>query len=92
MAKRSKIKTPDWILKGDGSVNSKKKKGKTFKVRECPKCGSDEVGVVITGEEGKSAGQWECRKCEWSGSDIEEKELNEDEFMKYLDEKGEEVA
>jgi len=60
---------------------------KTFKIRECPKCNSDEVSVVI-GE----VGMWECKKCKWRGMDINEKELTEDEFMKYLDEKGEEVA
>lgn len=72
------------------------KKGKTFKIRECPKCGSDEVGVVLSGsdsEEASGTGQdWQCNKCKWVGQDIVKKELTEDEFMKYLDEKGEEVA
>ena len=36
-------------------------------VKECPECGSDDVGVVLTGEEGKGAKNWECRKCKWSG-------------------------
>ena len=90
------MKTPDWILEGHDSkeadekskgIIKDKKTGKTFKIRECPKCNSDGVGVVI-GENGI----WECKKCEWKGEDINEKELNEDEFMKYLDEKGEEVA
>jgi hypothetical protein len=87
MAKKSKIQTPDWILKGDADKPSKKKKGKTFKVRRCPECGSDDIGVVI-GE----VGVWECHKCSWKGRDVKEEELDEDEFMKYLDEKGEEVA
>ena len=65
----------------------KKNKLKTFKIRECPKCNSDDVKVVI-GENGV----WECEKCKWKGAGVNEKELNEDEFMKYLDEKGEEVA
>ena len=84
--KKSKIQTPDWVLKGEDAPKEKKK-GKTFKVRECPECNSDDVGVVI-GE----VGVWECRKCNWKGSNVNEKEFTEDEFMKYLDEKGEEVA
>ncbi len=79
MAKKSKIQTPDWILKGD-KAPTEKKKGKTFKVRKCPKCGSDKVGVVI-GEIGK----WECKKCGWKGTAPKEVELSEDEFMDYLD-------
>lgn len=86
----------------------KGKDSKTFKIRECPKCKNDDVCVVLTGEEGsdedeplatssansqtKGKGEWECRKCKWTGKNIVEKELNEEEFMKYLDEKGEEVA
>ncbi len=98
MAKKEKMKTPDWILEGYDSeeeydkkkgVKKEKKSGKTFNLRRCPKCDSDEVGVVV-GEESK--GKWECRKCGWKGSDIKEDELTEDEFMKYLDEKGEETA
>ena len=85
--KKSKIQTPDWILKGEEDSKPQKKKGKTFKVRECPECGSDDVGVVI-GE----VGLWECHKCKWKGSTIKEKELDEEGFMKYLDEKGEDVA
>ena len=36
--------------------------------------------------------EWECNKCKWSGIDIVEKELTEDELMKYMDEKGEGMA
>jgi len=70
------------------------KKGKTFKIRECPKCKSDEVGVVLSGSDSEDGGgdSWECRKCKWTGSEIKEKELTEAELMKYLDEKGEEIA
>ncbi|MEN7982564.1 MAG: hypothetical protein ABFQ65_03895 [Nanoarchaeota archaeon] len=126
MAKKEKMKTPDWILEGydseeeyekkkgvkkehhrrtttgvastsyevpklspKESLQGAKKSGKTFKLRKCPKCGSDEVGVIV-GEEVK--GKWECRKCGWKGVDVKEDELSEDEFMKYLDEKGEETA
>ena len=95
---KNKLKTPDWIIEGYDSeadynkakgIGKKKKVGKTFNIRECPKCGSDNVGVII-GEESK--GKWKCNKCNWKGSDVLEKEFNEEEFMKYLDEKGEEVA
>ena len=65
----------------------KEVKSKTFNIRECPKCGSEDVGVVI-GENSV----WECHKCGWKGKNIIEKELSEEEFMKYLDEKGEEVS
>lgn len=96
MAKKSKIKTPDWILKGksEDSEDNKKKKGKTFKIKICPKCKSDEVGLVLSNSDSEEGGgkEWQCKKCEWSGISIDEKELTEDEFMKYLDEKGEEVA
>ena len=105
MAKKSKLSTPAWILEGYDSeadynkakgISNEKKKGKTFKIRECPKCGSYDVGIVLSNsdseEEGNTGKQWECRKCKWKDSEIKEKELTEDEFMKYLDEKGEEVA
>lgn len=94
---KSKLKTPEWILEGYGSeeeYNKKKglaksgksKKGKTFKIRECPKCKSDDVGVLLTGEEGRS-GEWQCRKCKWEGTNIKEKELTEDELIKYMEKK-----
>jgi hypothetical protein len=105
MAKKSKLSTPEWILEGYDSpeeyekskgVESKKKTGKTFKIRECPKCESDDVGLVLSNsdaEEAEGTGKnWECRKCKWVGKDIKEKELTEDELMKYLDDKEEEVA
>ena len=105
MSKKPKIKTPDWILEGYDSkadyekakgITSEKKKGKTFTIRVCPECGSDNVGVVLSGmdseEESNTGKEWECRKCKWKGSEVEKKELTEDEFMKFLDEKGEDVA
>lgn len=102
MAKKSKIATPAWITEGydspeayektKGVATKGKSSGKTFKLRLCPKCSSDEVGVLITGEEGKSKGEWECRSCKWTGKDVVQKELSEEEFMKYLDEKGEDVS
>lgn len=73
-------------------IKSKKKSEKTFKVKKCPKCGSTEVSVVLGEEEGKGSRGWECKACKWKGKDIKEEEMSENEFTKYLDEKGEEVA
>jgi len=102
MAKKNKLATPAWIIEGydspeaynkaKGKAKEKKKSEKTFKVRKCPECGSDEVSVVLGGDEGKGSKGWECKKCSWSGININEEELTEDEFMKYLDDKGEDVA
>jgi Zn ribbon nucleic-acid-binding protein len=98
---KGKLATPDWILEGYDSkadyekakgLASKKKSGKTFKIRECPKCKSDDVVVLLTGEEGKGSRGWECKKCGWQGHNVQEKELTEDELMEYLDSKGEDVA
>ena len=102
---KSKLATPDWIKEGYDSpeeynkakgISNKKKKGKIFKIRKCPKCGSDNVAIVLSNsdseEQTNTGKQWECKKCKWTGKNIEEEELTEDEFMKYLDEKGEEVA
>jgi len=95
------MKTPDWILEGFDSkadwekakgIVSKKKTGKTFKVRRCGKCNSDDVKVILGGEEGKGSKRWQCKKCGWTGDDVKEEELSEEEFMGYLDKKGEEVA
>jgi len=103
MPKKSKLATPEWILEGYDSIDEynkskgiskEKKSGKIFKIKVCPECESDDVGVVLSGsdEEEGGGGEWECRKCKWVGEDVIEKELDEEEFMKYLDEKGEEVA
>ena len=103
MAKKNKLSTPTWILEGFDSeadynkskgIDKTKKAGKTFKIRECPKCKSDDVGIVLSNSDSEDGGgkEWECRKCKWIGSSINEKELTEDEFMIYLDNKGEEVA
>ena len=83
---KSKLKTPDWVLKGGKKPKAKAEKG-AFKVRKCPECDSDEV-IVVIGDVGK----WECKKCKWKGIDVKEEKMSEDEFMKYLDSKGEEVA
>jgi len=106
MPKKSKLSTPDWIREGynskadwekkKGIKNKKKAEGKKFKIRKCPKCGSTDVGLVLSNSDSEEAGntgkQWQCHKCKWTGGDIEEEDLTEEEFMKYLDEKGEKVA
>ena len=104
MAKRkSKLATPEWITGGYDSkadwekaqgIKTKKQKGKTFNIKECPKCGSDDVGIVLSGSDAEQGGGdlWECRKCNWKGVDIVEKELTEDELMAYMDKQGEQVA
>lgn len=65
------------------------KKEKTFRIKRCPECKSDNVGVVVSQEK---KGEWECRKCKWKGKDIKNDRLSEQEFMKYLDEKDKEVS
>ncbi|MBD3247387.1 hypothetical protein GF378_02090 [Candidatus Pacearchaeota archaeon] len=65
---------------------------KKFKIRECPECNSDEVRVVVGHAEGEEAKEWECKKCGWKGTNIVKKELTEEQLLKYLDEKGEEVS
>jgi len=101
MEKKEKLSTPNWILEGFDSeedynktkgIKKLKKGDKMFKVRRCPECDSDDVGVVLGGEEGKGSKGWNCHKCNWSGKDIKENELSEEDFMKYLDEKGEDVS
>ncbi|MBI4116930.1 hypothetical protein HY449_04260 [Candidatus Pacearchaeota archaeon] len=92
----SKLKTPDWVLEGYKSedeynkakgIKKKMSAGKTFKIRKCPKCGSDEISVVLGFDEGKGKGEWECRKCKWVGKNLNEEDVSEEEFMKYLEEK-----
>ena len=92
------MKTADWILKGYDSeeeynkakgIKTKKKGKRTFNLKRCPKCNSDDVKVIVGFDK---KGEWECRKCKWKGEDIKEDELSEEEFMKYLDEKGEKVS
>ena len=101
MAKKNKLSTPTWIMEGFDSeadynkskgIDTKKKKGKTFKVRECPECKSEDVGLVVGNAEGKDANEWECHKCKWHGTEIVIKELTEDELMEYMDKKGEDIA
>ena len=80
------------VAKKEKGSSAKAGKERTFKLKVCPKCKSDKVGIVLVGEERKSAKEWECAKCKWKGKEIDEKELSEDEFMEYLDKKGEDVA
>ncbi|MFH1365170.1 MAG: hypothetical protein ABIH28_01130 [archaeon] len=86
--KKPKIQTPDWILKGKDKPAGKKVKARTFKIRKCPKCKSKDVSVFLGIEEGKGRGEWECKKCKWRGKDIVEEEVNEEEFLKFLEGKG----
>ena len=63
---KNKLSTPDWIKEGyespaaynkaKGIGGKKKKEGKTFKVRVCPKCGSDNVGLVLSGSDTEEGG------------------------------------
>jgi ribosomal protein L37AE/L43A len=95
------MKTPDWILEGYDSkteyekakgIKNERKKGKIYNLKVCPKCGSDKVKILVGGKEGKGIKGWKCEGCGWKGHEVDIKELDEEEFMKYLDEKGEEVA
>ena len=96
--KMGKLKTPDWILEGKEKPNKKKAEAKgidktkkterIFKIKVCPKCGSDNVKVSLSNmdfeEESNTGKQWECKKCKWTGQNIKEKELTENEFMEYF--------
>jgi hypothetical protein len=75
-------------------VKSKKKPDKSkssrkIKVRECPKCGSDNVGLVLINSDAEEGGgkEWECEDCKWKGEDIRSKEMSEDEFIEYMEKK-----
>jgi transposase-like protein len=96
MPKKNKLSTPDWILEGYDSkesyekakgIKTKKKTGKTYKLRKCPKCKSEDVSVLLGRDEGKGKGEWKCNNCKWEGTNVIEEELNENEFMKYLEKK-----
>jgi DNA-directed RNA polymerase subunit M/transcription elongation factor TFIIS len=103
-----KLATPDWVKEGFDSkadwekkhkISGKKKpakEGKVFKLRICPKCKSDDVQIVLSNldseEESNTGKMWECKKCKWKGKEVNEKDVTEDEFMEYLDKRGEEVA
>lgn len=91
-----KLETPDWIKEGYKSkedwenkkgIKRKKEKGKTYKVKVCPKCGRSEVSIILGQEEGKGKSEWECKSCKWKGRNIEEKSMSEDEFLEHLEEK-----
>lgn len=92
---KGKLATPQWILEGYDSpaeyekakgIKKDSKKEKKYFIKICPKCQSNKVNIVLTGEEGKSPKEWECKKCKWKGKDIEEKEVSEDEFLKIMEE------
>lgn len=87
-----KLETPEWIRKGydskadwekaNGKKVTPKKSGKMYKIKICPKCGSNNVVVVLGGEEGRGSRGWECKKCKWTGKNVNDKEVSEDEFLK----------
>ena len=82
MYKMGKIQTPDWILKGKEKPKKKRNNRRTFKIRRCLECNSDSVSVVLIGEEGKAAMEWQCNKCKWQGKNVKEIEMNEEELLK----------
>jgi ribosomal protein L37AE/L43A len=50
----------------------------TGKEKFCPKCGSEEMMMVIGGQ----MGMWECKKCGYRGSVIPEREFYKTEEEK----------
>jgi len=86
--KSEKVAKPKKNAELEKKERASNKKVKSYKIKICPKCKSDEVVVVLNGEERRNLGEWECHKCKWKGRNIDEKELNEDEFMEYVDRKG----
>lgn len=93
-----KIATPAWILEGYNSpaeynkakgIKKEKKPSKSYKIKVCPECDSSEVRVILGMEEGKGTGEWECRKCGWTGLDVVDKTLSEEEFMEHIEKSGE---
>ena len=85
--KGEKVEAPQGCNPKIKDFTGGKKKGKTFKIKRCPECNSDNIEVV-----GGEKPEWKCNKCKYQGLDVKEEKLTENEFMKYLDEKGEEVA
>ena len=92
-----KLITPDWILKGYKSkeeyekakgIKGKKSSEKFYKIKICPKCKGTEVGVLLGGEEGKGSKGWECSRCKWTGKNVDEKEVGEDEFLEHIEKMG----
>lgn len=89
-----KLETPDWIREGYDSkadwekakgIKGKKTRGKTHRIKVCPKCGSTGVQVVLGQEEGKGKSEWECKACKWKGREPEEKELSDEEFLAHME-------
>jgi len=76
---KGKLKTPDWVLKGE--KKPKKDGEKKFVLKCCPACGSRNVSVVL-GEKY----MWQCNDCGFKGTEIIEQEVSENDFLKRLDE------
>lgn len=92
-SKKKKVEDSEVVSK---KSKSNKKGDKVFKVKKCPKCGSYDVEIVLSNldseEESNTGKIWKCKKCGWQGENVKEEELTEEEFMKYLDDKGEAVS
>ena len=73
--------------KGGKSSNKKSSDGKVYKIKKCPKCGSNKVGVVLSNSDSEEGGgkEWECRKCKWEGKNVKDEVVSEDEFLDYID-------
>ena len=85
--KGAKASTGKTESKTPSKKSGAKVSGKTYKVKKCPKCKSNNVAVVLTGEEGKGTREWECKKCKWVGKNVDIAEVSEDEFLKLGEEK-----
>ncbi len=57
---------------------------KVYKIKICPKCGSDAVHVVV---EQEKRGEWTCKSCKYHGKNIDEKKLDSEAFLEYLESK-----
>ena len=82
--------SPVWFVSSErktGKNSSKlgQVKGKTYKIKICPECGSSKVSVVLTGEEGQKVDEWECKSCKWHGRTVDEKTLTADEFLEHIE-------
>lgn len=59
---------------------------KKYKLKKCPKCGSNSVSVVI-GE----IGLWQCMSCTWDGENIETVKVTEKEYLIFSEQKNGEI-
>lgn len=52
-------------------------KKKEYSLKVCPKCGSNDIKVVLN-----AIGLWECN-CSWKGRDVMHKKISKKEFIKF---------